>query len=707
MAPEQALGHAATASDWYSVGTILYQRSRASYRLPARALAILLEKQRSVPTPLTEVAAGLPEDLASLCTALLARDPAERPSGPEIVRRLGGPACGASDRAPAPLARGRAGRQSPLIGRRAHLEALDEASAAARQGATVLRFLRGPSGIGKSAIVAEFLERVRTRPDVVVLAGRCYEQESVPYKVFDTVIDRLSKYVQRLPVAAARALLPRDIFLLGAGVSGAPRVRGRAGGSAACIRESRPARAERRAFAVLREFLGRPGDHRPLVLAIDDLQWGDLDSALLLEELLRPPDPPALLFLGCYRSEGTELSPFLRALREWQGQLGASNDWRELAVETLPPSEARELAETLIALADRGVDDRAADVAESGARSPLFIGELVENLRADGAGAGERATAPHEVISLDEVLWSRILRLPAAARCLLEVVAVSGRPVPLRVACRAARSGPEERAAAAVLRGRAARSAAPRAESGVSDVEAYHDPSARDGHRSFPTLMALRTHHHRLAETLAASDRADAETLAIHYQGAGASAVAGTFFAKAGDQAAQALAFDRAAKLYRLALEYPSAEVEETDPERSLRARLGDALANGWPGGPRPRVSTWPRGHGRGGVPGPRVRAPRRDAAPHQRPHRRGADASSPGPDRGRDAAPRHAAARVGFAVDRARVARHSWDRVHAARSGPDHARGAQSDRCLLVRRRGAEHHRLDPGSRLSDAGSS
>jgi hypothetical protein len=68
--------------------------------------------------------------------------------------------------------------------------------------------------IGKSALVQTFLDRVMQREDVVVLRGRCYEYESVPFKALAGVIDSLSQLLSVLQRSQVDRLLPPDLTAL-------------------------------------------------------------------------------------------------------------------------------------------------------------------------------------------------------------------------------------------------------------------------------------------------------------------------------------------------------------------------------------------------------------------------------------------------------------------------------------------------------------
>ena len=100
----------------------------------------------------------------------------------------------------------------------------------------------------------------------------------------------------------------------------------------------------RRAFDALRELLGRLANRQPLVIWIDDLQWADADSVVLLEELLRPPSPPAMLTLLCFRSEETAAKPFLQALLDRAGR----DVWSAISLEPMTEDEASALIGDLL-----------------------------------------------------------------------------------------------------------------------------------------------------------------------------------------------------------------------------------------------------------------------------------------------------------------------------------------------------------------------
>ncbi len=174
------------------------------------------------------------------------------------------------------------------------------------------------------------------------------------------------------------------------------------------------------------------------------------------------------------------------------------------------------------------------------------------------------------------MLRARLASLPELARRLLEVVAVAGRPVARSVALRAsAASAPEGRAAVATLR----REHLIRTLRDDDDeaLEAYHD-RIREAAVASLGAERLASHHRALASALEATGLADPERLVAHHAGAGEPEKAAAHALLAADRAVDALAFDRPATLYRLAMDLggrrPAREAS------ALGRKLGEALAN-------------------------------------------------------------------------------------------------------------------------------
>ena len=562
MSPEQGTGvPISEASDWYSLGVMLYEALTGRRPFVGSFAELLIQKQECALRRPRDLAPAIPEDLDQLCIDLLRRVPQDRPTGEEITKRLGAtPSVSLEEPGTS------AHVAAPFVGRAAELDALKTAFSSAQEGRAVEIHVHGSSGIGKTALVRHFLDRVRWSTPSVVLTGRCYERESVPFKALDSLIDALSRHLKGLVGAEVEALLPRDVAALLRLFPVLKRVEsvGIARRRVVDIPDSQELR--RRGFAALRELFGRLADRKPVVLFIDDLHWGDVDSALLLTELLRPPEAPAVLFVLAYRSEEVDSSPLLQQL------LGRENasEIREIQLRELAKSEARELA--LALLAPSAPLEQVDAIALESAGSPFFIDELARYARIEAsAHAGPERIGETK---LDSVIHARIARLPEDARRALQLVAVAGQPIEIAILREASTPeiGPN---AIGILRGnRLIRS---RRTSDRDEIEPYHD-RIREAVLAQAAPETVRDDHLRLALAWEASRRVDPETLMLHFQESGQVEKAAEYAALAAARASTALAFDRAARLYSRAIELGAER--DRDGRRELRVRQAQALAN-------------------------------------------------------------------------------------------------------------------------------
>ncbi|HTB78071.1 MAG TPA: protein kinase [Polyangiaceae bacterium] len=566
MAPEQALAEALTpASDWYSVGVVLYEALVGRAPFVGSTADVLTMKTTLDPTPPAVCVEGVPPDLDALCRALLDREPERRPTGPEILKRLEG-AGGRGpllSSAPAP----EAARPAGLVGREGQLAELREGFETVRSGRALLVRIAGASGMGKSAVAEHFLDSLIERGEALVLRGRAYERESIPYKAVDSVIDALSRHLMYLEETGQPLDLPAG---MGAVALVFPVLR-RVTSIGALAEEAvtDPNLVRRRAFSALRALLATLSAKQPLVVYIDDAQWGDADSAALLLELVRPPEAPPVLYLLTLRKEEAKASSFLKDIRDRWPEGAAS---RDIAVGPLAQADAQRLALALLDGSDDGLQRMARAAARESQGSPFLVEELVRhnvNLLARLDGVADRPDgATLDALTLSQMVAQRLERLSDDGRRLLEIVAVGGRPLPVRVVAQAA--AVTERVEEAIAAARSRRLLRTGLRDGLEIVETSHD-AFRETIVAQVSPARLREHHAELARALESAPREDAEAIARHLLGAGDRGRAAHFAARAAEEAITKLAFEHAARLLAMALEMTPDAPEE---KRRLRARL-------------------------------------------------------------------------------------------------------------------------------------
>ena len=332
-----------------------------------------------------------------------------------------------------PLAVG--GSQTRFVDRDEQRATLDDWYRAALEGRRTFGVVSGEAGIGKSRLVSEAALQAHT-DGATVLWGRCFEESIAPHGAFVDALRRVIAWA-----AAEGASLP--------GVSAAARhlvALSPVFGPGALESEDAASLIDRgghdgggdrlRLFDAVEALLHELTEASPVVLVLDDLQWADEATLLLLGHLVRSAQSDRLLVLGTVRDGDADRAPALRATladlrREHRVQRVRLSGLAEpAATELVTELAGRELPAEVVRR-----------VQEQTEGNPFFIEEVMAHLHETRAFEvlDEPAAASLDLDGIElpegvaEVVGRRLARLGEETGAVLGVAAVIGREFDLHI----------------------------------------------------------------------------------------------------------------------------------------------------------------------------------------------------------------------------------------------------------------------------------
>jgi DNA-binding SARP family transcriptional activator/tetratricopeptide (TPR) repeat protein len=378
------------------------------------------------------------------------------------------------------------GRRDPFIGREEEC-AVIEAAAAGRGPRVVL--VTGPSGIGKSALLAEAARRA----GVPVLSAQAFSPDQ--YEAWSLAGRLVGQAARRLPVPVAEVVAEPEASAL------AEVVPGLAVPFSAVL--SGVDEETRRAFALQGAVRLIAATARPRCLIVaDDLQWADPTSLTLLGLLLRRLD--AVSLAAACRTDSNPGADPAEALGLPAAQMTS------IRLGPLPARVIRGLfSDQLLAEA----------IIRQAGRTPFTVTEVIAALARQGAITRDsdsmwRLRPSHDAMraasivaaGIGQAAGNRLTGLPSRWRDMVALLALLGRPAP--PALLAAASGTGLHAALDTLEGLGSTGLA---SPGPQGWALSHEPLRQAVTATMRPAETAR-HHALLAQALAQSGADPAET---------------------------------------------------------------------------------------------------------------------------------------------------------------------------------------------------
>ena len=265
---------------------------------------------------------------------------------------------------------------SPFVGREHELQSLNEVwGRVCTEQRCELVTVVGAAGVGKSRLVAELAQAV----DTTVAHGRCLSYGAG---------------ITYWPVVEVLTQLQPELAKLDSAISGQLR---------ALLHDQGAASTDELAVA-FRKFVETVSREQPLILAFDDIHWGEEALLDLIEHVAFVSTGAPILLVCMARPELLERRPGWRGL---------------LRLQPLTPEEAHQLI--AVRLSDREPDDKVSQrILAAAEGNPLFVQEMAAMLQE--SGDDEVAVPP----TIQALLAARLDQLEESERTVLEAAAVEG-----------------------------------------------------------------------------------------------------------------------------------------------------------------------------------------------------------------------------------------------------------------------------------------
>jgi hypothetical protein len=309
-----------------------------------------------------------------------------------------------------------------VVGRDEPVAALERLWERVLAGEHHMVVLSGDPGIGKTTVAAEVALRLHAT-GAVVLYGRWDEESLAPYQA---VREALGTYAAACP----KPLLRRDLAEQADEIARLlPDIGAAVGGVRAPLTDD-PGAERQRLFDAIGTWLDAIAARRPVLAVLDDLQWADRSSLLLLRHLLDARlEHPLLLVVTLRDGEVEGMGP-LHTL----GLFEQRDDVERLEVEGLRADDIERMVEQAVG---RPVDHDDAELVrwltDETSGNPLFVSEILR-----GASGAEATAALREVRDrlperLHDVVRWRLGRLAPGTVGTLAVASVLGEEFALDV----------------------------------------------------------------------------------------------------------------------------------------------------------------------------------------------------------------------------------------------------------------------------------